>query len=251
MNSELALGSWISLAHPAIAEIMAKSGFDWLAIDLEHSVITIAEAEQLIRVIDLCGVKPYVRLTSNDANQIKQVLDAGAHGIIIPMVKTKRDVEHAIGAAHYPVKGFRGVGLARAQEYGAKFKEYFEWSKSNIDIIIQIEHIDAVENLEEIFSVEGILGYILGPYDLSASMGIPGQFNHPDFKKALDIISVAARKSLVLPGIHVVEPGHDELQLRIQQGYQLIAYGVDIRMIDVCCRKGIKKAREIISEEVC
>src|SRR3990167_694967 len=102
IENTISLGSWITLAHPAIAEIMANAGFEWLVIDLEHSVITIREAEELIRVVDLSGVKPYVRLTANDPKQIKRVMDAGAKGIIVPMVKSRADVEKAANAMFYP-----------------------------------------------------------------------------------------------------------------------------------------------------
>ena len=151
-NSKFRIGSWITLAHPAIAEIMAKSGFDWLAVDLEHSVITIAEAEQLIRVIELSGVKPLVRLTSNNSDQIKRVMDAGSHGIIVPMVNSKSDLERAFNALKYPLSGSRGVGLARAQGYGSNFEQYLDWQEESSLLIAQIEHIDAVNNIEEIFA---------------------------------------------------------------------------------------------------
>ncbi len=122
-SGQQTVGSWITLAHPAIAEIMARAGFDWLVVDLEHSVITIREAEELIRTISLCGATPLVRLTANDAAQIKRVMDAGAHGIVVPMVKTKEDAVRAVSAVQYPPTGTRGVGLARAQGYWATFNE--------------------------------------------------------------------------------------------------------------------------------
>ena len=174
------IGSWITLAHPAIAEIMCKSGFDWLTVDLEHSVITIREAEELIRIIHLSNVSPFVRLTNNDENQIKRVMDAGAHGIIVPMVKTKSDAEKAIKYVKYPPLGIRGVGLARAQGYGSEFKEYNKWLKNEVKIIVQIEHVDSINNLNDIISLKHINGIFIGPYDLSASLGIPGDFeNNP------------------------------------------------------------------------
>src|SRR5665647_453617 len=114
-QGELCLGSWITLAHPAIAEIMARAGFTWLAVDLEHSVITIREAEELIRVIKLSGVVPLVRLSANDPVQIKRVMDAGAHGVIVPMVNSTTQAEQAVASVYYPPQGRRGVGLARAQ----------------------------------------------------------------------------------------------------------------------------------------
>jgi 2-dehydro-3-deoxyglucarate aldolase len=240
INDNLTVGSWITLSHPAIAEIMAKSGFDWLAIDLEHSVITIREAEELIRIISLCNVTPLVRLTSNNPNQIKRVMDAGSHGIIVPMVNTPEDAENAVNAVKYPPLGKRGVGLARAQGYGAKFNEYLEWQKNEPVIIVQIEHIDAVNNLEKIFSVEGIDGYIIGPYDLSGSLGVPGQFEHPDFLAAMEQIKSVASNMNMTGGIHIIEPDTKKLKDCIKEGYRFIAYSLDIRMLDVACRDGLE-----------
>ena len=232
------LGSWITIGHPAVAEIMSAAGFDWLTIDLEHSAISIERAEELIRVIDLSGVKPLVRLSSNNSEQIKRVMDSGAHGIIVPMVKTEKEARQAIDAVHYPTLGNRSVGLARAQEYGVGFQKYFEWQKENVMVLVQIEHIEAVENIDAIFSVEGISGYIIGPYDLSASMGIPGQFEHEEMLTALDRIKSAAEAHKIPSGIHIVEPDVDELRKRVSQGYKFIAYGVDMRMLDIACRLG-------------
>ena len=236
---EVCLGSWITLAHPAIAEIMAKAGFDWLAVDLEHSVITIREAEELIRTIDLCGVAPLVRLSDNDPIQIKRVMDAGAHGVIVPMVNSSADAEKAVAALRYSPQGKRGVGLARAQGYGNAFEPYKEWLKQDSVIIAQIEHIEAVDNLEEILSVDGIDGFFVGPYDLSGSLGIPGDFGHPLMKKALAKIVSLGKSSIKAQGIHVVEPDVEQLRGRIEEGYRFIAYSLDTRMLDVACRKGL------------
>lgn len=237
--NNLTIGSWITLAHPAIAEIMAKAGFDWLVVDLEHSVIGIDAAGELIRSIDLCGVTPLVRLTSNHPDQIKRVMDAGAHGLIVPMVNGRADAEKAVSAVHYPPRGSRGVGLARAQGYGARFHEYREWLAENAVVIVQIEHIEAVSNLKDIFSVDGVDGYIIGPYDLSASMGLPGQFEHPDVVAALEKIKETGIAMGMPGGVHVVEPDPKELQSRIDEGYTFLAYSVDIRMLDTACRNGL------------
>lgn len=245
-NSERVLiGSWITLAHPAIAEIMAKARFDWLAVDMEHSVITIREAEELIRVINMAGVVPLVRLTSNDQSQIKRVMDAGSYGVIVPMVNSPEDAERAVQAVKYPPVGKRGIGLARAQGYGASFQEYFDWQKNGSTVIVQVEHIDAVNNLEAIFSVEGVDGYIIGPYDLSGSIGIPGQFDHPDFLNAVERVRAVAKEMSMSGGIHVIEPEPEQLKQRIEEGYHFIAYSLDIRMLDVACRKGLESIEEL------
>jgi 2-keto-3-deoxy-L-rhamnonate aldolase RhmA len=242
INSPL-IGSWITLAHPAIAEIMAMAGFDWLAVDMEHSVITIREAEELIRVIDLAGVVPLVRLTSNDSDQIKRVMDAGAHGIIVPMVNSATDAKNAVEAIKYPPIGKRGIGLARAQGYGTQFQKYLGWEQTGSTVIVQVEHIDAVNNLEQIFSIDGVDGYIIGPYDLTSSMGIPGQFEHPDFLSAMKKISLVASKMNMTGGIHVIEPEPDQLKQRVEEGFRFIAYSLDIRMLDAASRKGLEHVK--------
>lgn len=239
IKNELTIGSWITLGHPAIAEIMANAGFDWLAIDLEHSVITIREAEELIRVIDLSGVIPLVRLTSNSSDLIKRVMDAGAHGVIVPMINTPKEAEMAVRSVKYPPLGERGIGLARAQKYGPGFDSYINWQESTV-VIVQIEHINAVSSFREILSVPGIDGFIIGPYDLSASMGIPGEFSNPKFITIMDEIKKTANEMNALGGVHIIEPDPEELKERISDGYKFIAYSLDIRMLDQTCRHGLE-----------
>lgn len=239
-SSQLTIGSWITLGHPAIAEILAKAGFDWLVVDLEHSTISIDQAGELIRVIDLANVTPLVRLTSNDAEQIKRVMDAGAHGVVVPMVNSSEDAARAVASTRYAPDGIRGVGLARAQGYGVNFKNYLEWQKEGVLVIVQIEHKDAVDNLEEILTTNGVDGFIIGPYDLSCSMGIPGEFDHPEFLDVMEYIRNMAQKLSCVGGLHIVEPNLSQLKQTIDEGYKFIAYSVDIRMLDVSARKGLE-----------
>ena len=244
-SGALTVGSWITLGHPAIAEILAKAGFDWLVVDLEHSVINIDVAGDLIRVIDLCGVAPLVRLTSNNPEQIKRVMDAGAHGIVVPMVNTEDEARRAVSATRYGPQGVRGVGLARAQGYGNNFQDYLEWQKDEPIVIVQIEHIDAIDNLEGILSVPGVDGFIIGPYDLSCSMGIPGKFDDAEFIKTLHDIKETGQRLDVPAGIHIVEPDLERLESSVNEGYTFIAYSVDIRVLDVGVRQGLEKLKEI------
>ncbi len=236
----LSIGSWIQLGHPAVAEIMASAGFDWLSIDLEHSTITLREAEDLIRVIDLKGVVPFVRLASNNPEQIKRVMDAGSHGVIVPMVKSKEEACAAVQAVKYPPQGERSIGLARAQGYGADFNRYFSWQRDQSLVVVQIEHIDAVNDLESILTVPGVDAYIVGPYDLSGSMGIPGEFQAPQFLEAMEQVRAVSRQLQVPGGVHIVEPDPQALEECIAQGNQFIAYGVDTRMLDTSCRQGLQ-----------
>jgi len=226
-KNQLSIGSWITLAHPAIAEIMADAGFEWLVVDMEHSVITIREAEELIRIISLKGVTPLVRLTSLDVNQIKRVMDAGAAGVIVPMVKTAEEAKMAVQAVKYPPVGIRSVGLARAQGYGTRFDEYAQSINEQSIVIVQIEHIDAINNLEEILHVDGVDGTIIGPYDLSGSMGKPGRFEERDVLDKLKQYEDLSKKLQKPLGYHVVQPEYEAVIKKISAGYTFIAFSVD------------------------
>lgn len=236
-TNEVSLGTWLSLGNTHIAEIMCKSGFDWIAIDMEHTGTSIAQTTELIRVIDLCGKSPLVRLSDNDAVLIKKVMDSGAHGIIVPMVKTVDDALQAYRSMQYPTLGERGVGLYRAQDFGPGFKNYLKWIQDNGVLIVQIEHIDAIKNLKEILALKEVDGFIIGPYDLSASMGIPGQLDDPKFVDVLNQIKSISNEYRKAAGIHIVEPNLTELKNAIDLKYRFIAYSVDFRMLDVACRE--------------
>ena len=248
-NKEFTIGSWITLGSPGVAEILANAGFDWLVVDLEHTTISLEQAGELIRTIELAGVSSLVRLTNNNEHQIKRVMDAGAQGIVVPMVKCADDAMRAIAATRYPPLGNRGVGLARAQQYGAAFKEYLLWQSdlnSGPVVVVQIEHIEAVDNLIDILAVEGVDALIIGPYDLSCSMGIPGEFENPDFVKTIERIIKISNKLDVISGLHVVEPHKEKLNNAIEVGHKFIAYSVDIRMLDVMARNGESAFRKYL-----
>ena len=242
-QNKVTIGSWITLGHPSIAEILASAGYDWLVVDLEHTTISIEQAGELIRVIDLCGVAPLVRLTSNHPDQIKRIMDAGAHGIVVPMVNSAEDAARAVAATRYAPQGIRGVGLARAQKFGTGFNDYLQRQKDGLVVIVQIEHKDALNNLEAIFSVPGVDGFIIGPFDLSCSMGLPGEFDRPEFKAAMNQILTTGLRMNFPAGLHIVEPDPARLCQVIAEGYRFIAYSVDIRMLDVAARMGITTAK--------
>ena len=224
----LSLGSWVTLSNPSVAEIMADAGFDWLCIDMEHSVIDFFGAQQLIIAIQGKGLKAFVRVGENCPLIIKRVLDAGADGIIVPMVNSKFDAERAVSYARYPPLGKRGVGLARAQSYGSNFEEYRDEKSKQICIIVQIEHIDGIRNLDEILSVDGINGTFIGPYDLSGSLGKPGQWEEPDVLTAIDNYENVARKYNKFIGVHVIEPDYNLVLEKQKNGYNFIAFSLDI-----------------------
>ncbi len=242
-QSEITIGSWITLGHTAIAEIMASAGFDWLVLDMEHSVLELSEVQTIIQVLDGKQCPVIVRLTSNHPDQIKRVMDAGATGIMVPMIKSAADARSAVDAVYYPPHGQRGVGLARAQGFGASFQAYRQWLEQNAIIVVMIEHIAAVDAIDAILAVPGIDAYIIGPYDLSGSMGRPGDLDHPDVQTAISHILEAGKRAQKPGGIHVIEPDPEALQQRIQSGFNFLGYSLDIRILDSVCRSHMQRIR--------
>jgi 2-keto-3-deoxy-L-rhamnonate aldolase RhmA len=225
---QLTIGSWLSFGYTPVCEIMARAGFDWLVIDMEHTAIDIWQAQQLIQICDLADCPPLVRVGSHDPLLIKRVMDAGAHGVLVPLVNTKTEAQQAVASIRYPPLGNRGVGLARAQGYGMRFEDYKDWLHHEAILIVQIEHVQGVENLEAILAVEGVDGFIIGPYDLSGSLGRPGDFEHPDVKAALDKVQNVVQGGTKVGGYHVVHTDHQALKDKVDQGYKFIAYGDDM-----------------------
>ena len=240
----LSIGSWITLNHFSIAEIMADAGFDWLCVDMEHSVIDYYEAEQLIATIEAKGCTPYVRVGANDPLLIKRVLDAGTKGVIVPMINSKDDAQKAVNAVKYPPIGRRGVGLARAQGYGFDFEDYSKTINAETKVIAQIEHVDAINNLEEILLVDGIDATIIGPYDLSGSLRKPGKYDDSDVKDVLINYEKISTKVGVPMGYHVIEPDYKLVLEKIKEEYTFIAFSLDTLFLGTICRDQINRLRE-------
>ena len=243
-NNELTLGSWITIGHHSIIEIMATANFDWLTVDMEHSAIGITEAQNLIAHIQANKMDALVRVGKNEEVLIKRVLDAGANGVIVPMVNSKKDAKRAVEYSKYPPIGKRGVGLARAQNYGIGFEEYKEKLSNEIVVIAQVEHIDSVNNLEEILAVEGIDGIIIGPYDLSGSMGKPGMFDDSDVIEAIKKVEQICKRLNKPLGFHVIPPDYKELNKKIEEGFTFLAFSVDFLFMGNKAREEVQKIKK-------
>jgi 2-dehydro-3-deoxyglucarate aldolase len=236
-------GSWLTIPHHSIVEIMGSAGFEWLTIDMEHSAVNIESAMNLIGHIQGNGMQALVRVSKNEEVIIKRVLDAGADGVIVPMIRNKEEAQQAVNFVKYPPVGKRGVGLSRAQRYGTDFVEYQKWVKNHAVVIAQIEHIDAVHNLEDIFSVDGIDGMIIGPYDHSASMGHPGEYHRPEVKQALEAV-VEKTKKLGKPlGFHVIDSHHSKVIEKLTEGYTFLAFSLDFFFLGDLAREQMKQLK--------
>lgn len=245
LKKDRTIGSWISIDHHLIPDLMGHAGFEWLVIDLEHSVIDLNNMSILIDKIKMNSMVPFVRLPEINQSIIKKSLDAGACGVIAPMVKTSQDVLDLISYCFYPPNGKRGVGLFKAQDFGENFEKYKEEHYSEIAIIAQIEHVDAVKNLESILSIPRLDGILVGPYDLSASLGIAGDFSNPIFKNSLEEIITKTKKSSKALGFHVVDTEAQVVIDKFVEGYNFIAFGTDFLFLKNSALNEMKKINQI------
>jgi len=225
-KSQISIGSWIQIPSASVAEIMGASGYEWVAVDMEHGSISVSDLPDLFRALELGGTLPMARLVEGNAKECKQALDAGAGGIIIPMIETAEQLRKVISYCCWPPAGTRGVGFSRANLFGRNFIDYSVEAQKPL-LIAMVENINAIHNLEEILVVDGLDAILVGPYDLSASMGIAGEFDSPQFIDAIENISQLCILKNIASGIHIVEPSLEQLEDKIKCGYKFIAYSLD------------------------
>jgi 2-keto-3-deoxy-L-rhamnonate aldolase RhmA len=223
------VGHWISLPSPSVVEVMAGFGMDWLLIDTEHGPASGERVEDLIRAMQGTAVTPFVRVARNDPALIKQALDRGAFGVLVPLVNTVEDARAAVAAAKYPPEGIRGAAGTRANRYGADLPEYFAAWNREVLIAVQIETAEAVRNVEGIAAVPGIDVLYIGPNDLSASLNQFRRFDAPEFRGAVETILQAARNAGVTAGYHTA--GVEEAVDRVEQGFRFIGLSSDARLL--------------------
>ncbi|PKL08667.1 MAG: 2,4-dihydroxyhept-2-ene-1,7-dioic acid aldolase [Spirochaetae bacterium HGW-Spirochaetae-7] len=223
-------GIFQTVASAAVSEILANRGFDWILVDMEHGMAGIETAGDLFAAIDRGGPTPLVRVPSNDQATIKRALDAGAMGVMIPMVNTREDAVRAVSSCKYAPAGTRGIGPGRVSLFGIRMGEYLATADAQVMVIPQAEHREAVEHIDEILSVPGIDVIFVGPYDLSCSMGLPGQVSHPDVEKAIETVLSAARRAGVTPGIFCMDV--EGARHRAAQGFRFIAIGLESVFLD-------------------
>ncbi len=235
-RGEVALGAWNMIPHPNVAEIMAGEGFDWICVDMEHTAQDVQTLENIARAVKGSGKDLLVRLPSCDDVAAKKALDLGADGIIVPCVNTKEEAEQAVAIAKYPPEGMRGASLARCTDYGRNFSDYFKAANENVLVVIMLEHIAAVENVDEILSVPGIDATFIGPYDLSSSMELAGQLDHPDVLAAQKTLLDSCTRHGVAPGFHIIPNDPPQVEARIEMGFRFIALGLDTGFIIDGCR---------------
>ena len=218
------LGTMVTLASAASAEVLASLGFDWLFIDGEHGPLETRELNEILQAVSH-KTACIVRVPEAAEVPIKKALDLGAHGIIVPQVNTPEQAANVVRWSRYAPEGARGVGLARAHGYGQSFREYLSAANREIAVIVQAEHVRAVENIEAIVRTPGVDAVLLGPYDLSASLGRMGEIDHPDVVKAISRVTDACNAAGMPLGYFGVTAA--AVQPYAARGYTLLVAGVD------------------------
>jgi len=229
-RGEVTLGAWITISHPEVVEILSNLPFDWFMFDMEHAPLTLKDIEVMLMPLRGSDIVPLVRVPWNDFVVIKQVLDLGIQGVLIPWVNTREEAEKAVNAMKYPPEGIRGVGPRRCIMYGFyDIKNYYdEWNR-NFILLVQIETMEALKNVEGIVSVKDVSGTFIGPNDLSASLGIFRDFKNPKYIEAISKVLKVTKSVGKIAGIMALTP--DDALEKIKMGFNFIALSHDVRYL--------------------
>lgn len=237
------LGMWVSARDPFFIESLAYVGYDVLLIEAEHTPLTMGDIESMLIAMQGSPTVPLVRMPWNDQVAIKQVLDMGVEGMVVPFVKSQDEAFRLIQYSMYPPRGVRGINPRRAQHLVGGAWEYGKAANEFIVPIPQIEHIDAVNAIDDICSVEGLGGLFLGPSDLSFSMDLPGRFDHPDFLAARDRVWEASRRHN-LP-FAVASNSQDDAKLWIERGAEVVFLGLDLRFMTAGAQESLERLKAV------
>ncbi len=245
LERKLTLGTWIQIGHPASAEVLANAGFDWIAADCEHTDINAAQFANLARAMHGRGPVPMVRVRENDTLAIRQVLDMGALGVIVPLINTAEEAERAVQAAKFPPRGVRGYAFSRMNDWGVDFADYAATANDEVAVVVMIESKQAVENIDSILAVDGVDGVFIGPYDMSGSYGIVGQTQDPVIQQACTRVVEACETAGKAAGLHVVLPTDESVKKAVADGFTFIGLGVDTVFLDQEARRSVAMARTV------
>lgn len=234
------MGALLQMPLPEVAEIFVSAGYDWLFIDLEHSPMDARDALNLLAAAD-SRVPCVVRVPWNEEAHLKKVLDAGATGVIVPLVNSADDARHAVTRCKYPPRGVRSVGITRAQRFDLDFEGYMARANEDVAVIVQIEHVDAVRNIAQILDVPGVDGVFMGPFDLSGSMGKPGLIDDPEVQAAITQVVRACNDRQIALCAYAHTPAHARRYLEL--GYRVIGLCTDYIMLARAARDALAETR--------
>lgn len=245
-DRHLQLGMWLALASPAVAEIAGNAGFDWCLIDAEHGPSDIAMVLEQLRVLQGTACDAVVRIPNQDPWMLKKVLDIGAQTIMVPMVNSAAEARAIVRATRYPPEGTRGVGatLSRASGYGAD-DSYIDTASDDICLILQVESSEALSNLTAIATTSGVDAVFIGPADLAADMGFPGNPMEPSVQDAISQANTELEALGMPSGTVVFDPS--AVPGQIEQGVTFLGVGGDAILVTKAMRGKVAETRALVS----
>jgi 2-dehydro-3-deoxyglucarate aldolase/4-hydroxy-2-oxoheptanedioate aldolase len=237
---ETLVGPLVAIPAPDVAETLALVGFDYLWVEMEHAPMGLAQAQMMIQAVG--GRCPcLVRVPENAEAWIKRALDLGCDGIVIPQVKSAAEARQAVECCLYPPAGRRGVGIGRAHGYGLSFRDYVETANDQLAIILQVEHVEGVRNIRSIVETPGVDAILIGPFDLSGSLGLLGQIDHPEVTAAIQEIQRSCKAAGMPIGMFAVDA--PSARRCIDDGVSLIAMGIDVWYLWQAAQQALNEVR--------
>jgi 2-keto-3-deoxy-L-rhamnonate aldolase RhmA len=228
-KGETVFGAWISAGSPTVLDVLRNFSFDWFLFDMEHTPISIETVGRMMQVLNGSTAAPLVRIGQIDQAAFKSVLDAGAQGVIVPLVNTPEEAERAVRFCKYPPRGVRGVAGSKAADYGLTLAKYIRTANDETSVIVQIETPQAIENIDKIVAVEGVDIAFVGPSDLTMTLGLLDDRNNPKVVEAMLKVVKACNAAGKVPGVMAVTP--DEAKLAVQRGFRFITIGTDVKFL--------------------
>jgi len=245
LDMERLIGTVVTIAAPDVADVLSRLGFDFLWIDAEHGALDLTQAQMLVQATGgRCST--IVRVPGQDEPCIKKALDIGCDGIVVPHVNTKEQARRIVELCFYPPVGTRSLGAARAQGYGIDLPHGIQRSNEQTAVIVQVEHIKAVENIDRIVQAEGVTAVLIGPYDLSGSLGILGQVDNPKVREAVTHVAEECRRARMPVGIFATDVA--AAQKALDDGINMVAMGLDIFFLWQSANKALADLRDAARE---
>ena len=241
-NNSAVIGGWIQICDPSIVEIVSSYKYDFVCFDLEHGLFSVSNLANLVRAAEINNKISLARLPNKNKDFCSQVLDSGCDGVIVPNIKSSKELISLRNLTYYPPKGKRGVGFSRENLFSKNFKKKIKKKGTQI-FIAMIESIEGVKNLEEILDVKGLDAILIGPYDLSSSLGITGKFNHKKFKDTVLYIKKISRKKNIPVGVHVLENNPKVLKNYMNAGFSFLPYCTDAMLLNKAINSSFKKKK--------
>ena len=247
-KQKVVLGTWLQIPSPSICEIVSKQGLDWIAVDMEHTEIGFETLADMFRGLKGTKTAPFVRVRTNDALEIRRSLDIGAAGVIVPLIDTAEEAKNAVSYSKYPPNGKRGHAFCRANGWGEDFHDYAANANEKISVFVMIESRMAVENIDDILVTDGLDGIFIGPYDMSASYGVPGDISNKLVVDSCNKVLESCKRHNKIPGIHIVKPDSNIIKEHVKKGFRFIAVGIDTLFLINGIKNAVSAVKQVAND---